>query len=177
MASVRFNIFLLMGAALVVPERSIAQEVQLPVWNVHDTWSFSTILEGPNWNGSPRTYSTNRFTVLKINDRNYSVSMDTTTKDLGEGHQESRDIKFTKRLNTYSRASPQSPSIELDTCNGLWSLARRGRLIVRGPMIGLDSRRFALRGGRTLQLQPVNSTPLLFASNRVRKVAGPISAK
>ena len=52
--------------------------------------------------------------MLKSNEKNYSVRMDTTTGDVGEGHQEGRDRKITKALNIYWSATPQLPTIELE---------------------------------------------------------------
>jgi hypothetical protein len=106
--SIKLELLLLIGAALAVP--ASAQEVQRPVWNPQDTWSFSTIVEGASWNASPRMNSTSRFTVLNSNARNYSVRVDTATQDLGEGHQDSREMKITMALNTYSRRLPQFPN-------------------------------------------------------------------
>lgn len=121
MTSIKFNLLLLIGVALAVPKQASAQEVQVPVWNAHDVWTFSTVLKGSNANGSPRTNSTVRITVLSVNERNYSVHVDTTTEDLGEGRQESKDGKITKALNIYWRMTPQLAWRELEYLR--WPLA------------------------------------------------------
>ena len=89
-----------------------AEEIDLPVWSVGDTWTYKKT-EGPLTYENAIYHSTLTFGVVGLENRWYRVNV-TTASSLQSGGKSSGIRNITRNLNGYYREGAQLPFTELE---------------------------------------------------------------